>query len=108
MNEHLYNRKSNSALQDAFKKYSLEKFNFCIYEYFTYESKIISNKALTDLESEYISKFKFDTLYNFKAIATSMLGYKHTKDARKKMLEFYKDKKIILCLVKNILKKLLL
>ena len=93
MNEHLYNRKSNSALQDAFKKYSLEKFNFCIYEYFTYESKIISNKALTDLESEHISKFKFDTLYNFKAIATSMLGYKHTKDARKKMLEFYKDKK---------------
>lgn len=74
------------------KKYGLDKFNFCIYEYFTYKSKIISNKALTDLESEYISKFKFDTLYNFKAIATSMLGYKHTEDARKKMVEFYKKK----------------
>lgn len=84
LNEHLDNRKSNNALQDAFKKYGLDKFNFCIYEYFSYKNKSISDKALTDLESEYISKFKFDTLYNFKAIATSMLGYKHTEDARKR------------------------
>lgn len=92
LNEHLSNKKSNSALQDAFNKYELDKFNFCIYEYFTYKSKIISNKALTDMESDYISKFKFNTLYNFKAIATSMLGYKHTEEARKKMVEFFKDK----------------
>ncbi len=31
LNEHLSNKKSNSALQDAFNKYGLDKFNFCIY-----------------------------------------------------------------------------
>ena len=92
LNEHLENKKSNSALQNAFNKYGLDKFNFCIYEYFTYKSKILSNKALTDLETSYISKFNFDTLYNFKANATSMLGYKHTEEARRKMVEFFKNK----------------
>lgn len=53
----------------------------------------MSNKALTDLETNYINKFKFDTLYNFKIPATSMLGYKHTEEARAKMIEFYKNKK---------------
>lgn len=93
LNEHLDNRKSNIALQKAIEKYGLDKFNFCIYEYFTYKSKVISYKALTDLETDYIKKFKFDTLYNFKAIATTMLGYKHTEEARIKMIEFFKDKK---------------
>lgn len=65
LNEHLVNKKSNVALQNAFVKYGLDRFKFCIYEYFTYDSKIVSSKALTDLETSYISKFKFDTLYNF-------------------------------------------
>ena len=47
-----------------------------------------------------------DTLYNFKAIATSMLGYKHTEDARKKMIEFYKDKENHPMFGKNTVKKL--
>lgn len=92
LNEHLGNKKSNVALQNAFSKYGLDKFKFCIYEYFTYESKVISSKALTDLETSYISKFNFKTLYNYKAIATSSLGYKHTEEARLKMIEYYKDK----------------
>ena len=49
LNEHLDNRKSNVALQRAIEKYGLNKFNFCVYEYFTYESKIISSKALAGL-----------------------------------------------------------
>ena len=85
--------KSNVALQKAFDKYGLDKFNFCIYEYFTYESKIISHEALTELENSYIKKFDFNTLYNFKHTDTSLLGYKHTKEARLKMVEFYRDKK---------------
>lgn len=51
---------------------------------FFLQNKSISDKALTDLESEYISKFKFDTLYNFKAIATSMLGYNTLKMQEKR------------------------
>jgi group I intron endonuclease len=92
LNEHLENKKSNLALQKAFAKYGLDQFKFCIYEYFTYESKIISHKALTDLETSYINRFNFDNLYNFKAIATSSLGYKHTEEARLKMVDYYKDK----------------
>ena len=71
------NKKSNIVLQKAFTKYGLDQFKFCIYEYFTYESKIISDKALTDLETSYINRglrpLNFDNLYNFKAIATSGL-----------------------------------
>ena len=62
------------------------------YEYFTYESKIISRKALTDLENSYINRFNFENLYNFKDIATSSLGYKYTEEARLKMVDYYKDK----------------
>lgn len=47
--EDLDNRKSNIALQNAITKYGLDKFNFCVYEYFTFKSKVMSNKALTDL-----------------------------------------------------------
>ena len=55
--EHHWNKKSNVALQKAFDKHLNDKFNFCIYEYFTYESKVINHKALTDLETSYIKKF---------------------------------------------------
>ena len=47
---------------------------------------------MTDLETSYIFKFNFNTLYNFKVIATSSLGYKHSEEARLKMVEFYKNK----------------
>lgn len=86
--EYLKNKKSNVALQKAFKKHGLDKFNFCIYEYFTFESKVMSYKTLTDLETSYIKKFNFDTLYNFKATVTSSLGYKHIEEARLKIVEF--------------------
>jgi hypothetical protein len=48
---------------------------------------------VTDLETEYIGRFNFKDLYNFKRIATSMSGYKHTEQALKKMLERFKNKK---------------
>jgi len=72
-----------SALQQpsfwggAIAKYGLDKFYIYIYEYFSYESKLISEKALTDLETSYIQKFDFETLYNFKMTATSLEGYQH-------------------------------
>lgn len=92
LNEHLNNKKSNSSLQKAFEKYGLENFNWVIYEYFTYVSKILHHDALTQLETNYIQAFDFSTLYNMKRIATSTLGYKHTDDAIQKMIERYKDK----------------
>lgn len=85
LNEHLNNKKSNIALQKAFEKYGIDKFNFVIYEYFSYVNKITSHKLLTDLETSYINKFDFDTLYNFKAVAISSLGYIHTEEAKLKM-----------------------
>jgi GIY-YIG catalytic domain len=51
--EHIAGKKSNIALQNAILKYGLvakgAKFYFCVYEYFTYHSKVVSHKALTDL-----------------------------------------------------------
>lgn len=90
--EHLAGKKSNSALQKAILKYGLNKFDFCVYEYFTYHSKVVSNKALTDLETSYIEKYPFNNLYNFMRTATSLEGYKHTDEAKLKMLDRFKDK----------------
>lgn len=90
--EHISNKKSNIALQNSILKYGLNKFNFYIYEYFTYHSKVISNKALTDLETSYIKLYPFDNLYNFMRTATSLVGYKHTDEARLKMLKRFEDK----------------
>lgn len=75
-------RKSNSALQLAMSKYGLESFNFCVYEFFTYDNKQNSGKLLTDLETLYIKKFNFTSLYNFMRTATSLEGYKHTEQAK--------------------------
>jgi group I intron endonuclease len=90
--EHLAGKKSNSALQKAILKYGLDKFDFCVYEYFTYHSKVVSNKALTDLETSYIEKYPFENLYNFMKTATSLESYKHTDEAKLKMLDRFKDK----------------
>lgn len=92
LNEHINNKKSNAALQNAFIKYGLDKFNFCVYEYFTYKSKVISHKSLTDLETSYIKKFNLDTLYNYTDTATGLTGYKHSNEAKSKMMERYEDK----------------
>jgi len=55
LKEHLkYKNNSNTALQKAFIKYGFDMFKIYIYEYFTYESRIISHKSLTELETSYI------------------------------------------------------
>lgn len=90
--EHLSNKKSNIALQNYIKKYGLDKFNFYVYEYFTYHNKMISHKGLTDLETSYMKKYLIDDLYNFTTTATSIAGYKHTDEAKLKMLKRYEDK----------------
>nr|UPX01258.1 GIY-YIG endonuclease [Fusarium aethiopicum] len=102
LNEHLNNKKSNlracwvrRTIQKAFDKYGLDKFNWIIYEYFSYETKILSNESLTELgasPTSYIKALDFSTLYNMKREASSMLGYKHTDEAIQKMIERYKDK----------------
>jgi len=86
LNEHVkYQNNSNVALQSSIKKYGLDKFKFCIFEYFSYESKIISHKSLTELETYYIAKFEFQTLYNFSTLAHNNLGYIHTQEAKLKI-----------------------
>ena len=79
--EHLNNQKSNIRLQRAISKYGLENFYFIVFEFYNLSDKIV----LTNLETTYLSKFKFDYLYNFKIFATSLLGYKHTNAAKEKM-----------------------
>jgi group I intron endonuclease len=55
LNEHLKDKNnSNAALQKAFVKYGFAKFKFCIYEYFSCESRIISHKSLTELDTSYL------------------------------------------------------
>lgn len=71
-----------------------------VYEYFYYDSKTISSKALTDLETSYIEKFGTWVLILYIAppdpgtmkTATSLTGYKHTEEAKLKMKDWYKDK----------------
>ena len=72
-------------------KHGLDKFNFCVNEYFT-SHKVVSNKALTDLETNYIKKHPFASLYNLIRTAKSLTGYKHTDKATSKLLKRFKDK----------------
>lgn len=53
------------------------------------------------LETKYIQKFYFETLYNFKRTATSLSGYKHTTKAILKMKKDLVIKRITQCTVKN-------
>lgn len=77
-------------------KYGLNNFSFLVYEFYDYPKDLISNNiafvTLTQLETEYIKSFNFDTLYNFKPEANSMIGYKHTAEAIAKMIERFQDK----------------
>ena len=87
--KHISNRKSNKALQNAFDKYALYKFNFCIYEYYTYDNKTVKGGALTKLETSYIKNFY--TFYNFMKTATSLTRYKHTVQAGIKRVKIFKN-----------------
>ena len=91
-NEHLSGKNSNRALQFAILKYGLDNFDFGVYEFFTCDNKASSLKLLTDIETIYINKFDFNTLYNFSKSGSSIEGYKHTEAAKLKMVERYKDK----------------
>jgi group I intron endonuclease len=85
--DHFKGQDSNSRLQRSISKYGIENFKIYIY-YFHLDPSVI----LTDIETEVIKSFPFDSLYNFKKEANSMLGYKHTIKAIKKMKLRYKDK----------------
>ena len=85
--DHLRGQDSNSRLQRSISKYGIENFKIYIY-YFHLDPLVI----LTDIETEVIKSFPFDSLYNFKKEANSMLGYKHTIKAINKMKLRYKNK----------------
>ncbi len=48
---------------------------------------------ITDLETSYIKSFDFGrrSLYNFRLIATSSLGYKHSEEAISKMIKRFEN-----------------
>ena len=85
--DHLKGRDSDSRLQRSIAKYGLENFKVYIY-YIHLDSFVI----LTDIETEVIKSFPFDSLYNYKKEANSSLGYKHTIKAIEKMKLRFKDK----------------
>jgi group I intron endonuclease len=85
--DHIKGRDSNKILQRAINKYGLGKFKIVIYFYYT-----DTTLSLTDIETSVIASFDFSLLYNFKKDATSMLGYKHTEEAKEKMRSRFLDK----------------
>lgn len=74
-------------MQRAIKKYGIENFHLVIF-YIDDDPSI----KLTDIETVVIKSFPFDGLYNYKKEASSLLGYKHTKEAIEKMKNRFKDK----------------
>lgn len=92
LNEHLKNKKSNTNLQKAFNEHGLKNFNWVVYEYFSYKTRIVSSKNLIKLEASYIKAFDFSTLYNMKQIASNRLVCKQTNVTTKKITEQFKDK----------------
>jgi len=84
--EHLRGKKSNKRLQRAVLKYGLHNFYYIIFEF----HKVEDNYSLVTIETLFLSYFKLKYLYNFKIIATSMVGYKHSNTAKLKMKQRYK------------------
>lgn len=95
---HLKGRDSNIRLQRNISKYGIGSFQFVIYYWYLDPSVII-----TDIETEVIKSFSFDSLYNFKKEANSSLGYKHTMEAIEKMKLRFKINLTILCMGKSTL-----
>lgn len=85
--EHIKGRKSNVILQKNIKLYGLNNFYFIIFKSYSMDYQV----SLIDFENKYISYFKPMNLYNLKLIASSMLGYKHTIEARQKMIDRFKN-----------------
>ena len=79
MNEHVRGYKSNAPLQAAINKSGLGNFIFVVYGY------AYTLPGILNLETEYILAVPVDLLYNIKMSGTSMLGYKHTAEAKLKM-----------------------
>ena len=80
--EHIKGKKSNIYLQNAINEYGLDNFYYIIFEFYNRKDIIM----LSDIETKYISYIRADYLYNFKFLATSMLGYKHDLLAKQKMV----------------------
>lgn len=83
--EHLKGKKSNFKLQRSILKYGLSNFYYLIFEFHNN-----NNNLLTTFETLFLSYFKLRYLYNFKIIATSMIGYKHSNISKEKMKKRYK------------------
>jgi group I intron endonuclease len=74
----------NKHLQSAFNKYSENAFKFMILE------AVMTPEDLIPLEQKYLDELKPE--YNILSTAGSTLGYKHTKEAQKKMSKIDKGR----------------
>jgi len=87
--EHIKGKKSNIYLQNAINEYGLDNFYYIIFEFYNRKDIIM----LSDIETKYISYIRPEYIYNFKFIATSMLGYKHNLEAKQKMVDRFEKYK---------------
>lgn len=87
LSNHIRGKSSNIWLQRAIASSGLDNFVFVIYYFYT-----DPNIVLTDIETKFILSFPFETLYNIKKDAKSMLGYKHTNETIEKMKLRYVNK----------------
>ena len=74
--------KSNLRLKRSIYKYGLCNFSFIIFEYYDLSNN--SKSEFLELETFYIQFINSKYLFNFKYHATSMLGYKHNENSKKK------------------------
>ena len=63
-------------------KYGLNNLNYIILEFYNLNDKTL----LTNFKTTYLFYFNVESLYNFKVIGQSILGYKHSPEAKQKML----------------------
>jgi group I intron endonuclease len=87
---HLFYHKTNLRLKRSFLKYGLSSFSFIVFDFFPHYSRDFTsfgliNPSLLDLETFYIQSFPPEVLFNFKYHATSMIGYKHSPEAKAKI-----------------------
>lgn len=89
LKEHLSGdkKRTNIKLSNSIAKYGLQNFSYIIFEY-------CDNSSLTTRETYFIQSMLPDLLFNFLLTAYSLLGYKHTDEAKAKISEVQIGKRV--------------
>ena len=90
MHKHLFSFIGSVLVANAVKKYGLKEFAFLVLEIVP-QDETVDVTTLINREDYYIQELKPD--YNIVPLATNSVGWKHSEESIKKMIENYSEER---------------